>query len=121
MLIMDRRRNALFDSSTYGLPVDDPQGYRTPVEYAMRLTWGGEFIHAAPWSVADQGHRNVSHGCINMSTANAAWLFDRVQQGDPVEVRRTGTAVAVGNGWSDWSATYTQWLSRSETGTQQTA
>jgi lipoprotein-anchoring transpeptidase ErfK/SrfK len=121
MLIMDRRRKALFDSSTYGLPVDDPEGYRTPVEYAIRLTWGGEFIHAAPWSVGDQGRRNVSHGCINMSTANAAWLFHRVQQGDPVEVRRTGTAVAVGNGWSDWSATYSQWLTRSETGSQRTS
>jgi lipoprotein-anchoring transpeptidase ErfK/SrfK len=120
MLVMDKRPKALFDSSTYGLPVDDPQGYRTEVEYAMRLTWGGEFIHAAPWSVGDQGHRNVSHGCINLSTPNAAWLFDRVQMGDPVLVRNTGTAVEVGNGWSDWSVPFSQWLDRSATGQQST-
>ena len=27
-------------------------GYRGPtIVYAMRLTWGGEYIHSAPWSV----------------------------------------------------------------------
>jgi lipoprotein-anchoring transpeptidase ErfK/SrfK len=116
MTIIDKRPTALFDSSTYGLPVDAPDGYRTKVQYAMRLTWGGEFIHAAPWSVSDQGHRNVSHGCLNVSTANAAWLFARVQVGDPVAVTRTGTPVAVGNGWSDWSVPFTTWTARSETG-----
>jgi lipoprotein-anchoring transpeptidase ErfK/SrfK len=120
MLVMDKRRKALFDSSTYGLPVDDPEGYRTPVEYAMRLTWGGEFLHAAPWSVGDQGRRNVSHGCINMSTANAAWLYSRVQMGDPVVVRRAGPQVDVGNGWTDWSVSFDRWLERSATGAHPT-
>ncbi|HEV7826048.1 MAG TPA: Ig-like domain-containing protein [Mycobacteriales bacterium] len=121
MVIMTKQRKALFDSSTYGLPVDGPNGYRTPVEYAMRLTWGGEFIHAAPWSVGDQGRRNVSHGCINLSTANAKWVFDRVRLGDPVVVRNTGTPVAVGNGWTDFTATFPAWLDRSATGEKQTA
>jgi lipoprotein-anchoring transpeptidase ErfK/SrfK len=120
MVIMDKRAKAMFDSSTYGLPVDAPGGYRTPVQYAMRLTWGGEFIHAAPWSVADQGRRNVSHGCINVSTPNAAWLYGRVQMGDPVIVRNTGTQVEVGNGWTAFSASYSSWLSRSATGEQKT-
>jgi lipoprotein-anchoring transpeptidase ErfK/SrfK len=120
MVIMDKRRKALFDSSTYGLPVDAPGGYRTPVEYAMRLTWGGEFIHAAPWSVGDQGHRNVSHGCINLSTPNAAWVYGRVQMGDPVIVRNTGTQVEVGNGWTDFTDSFGGWLSRSATGEQRT-
>ena len=48
----------------------------------MRLTWGGEFIHAAPWSVG-QGNTNVSHGCVNMSDGNAAWLFAITHIGDP--------------------------------------
>src|SRR5262249_31820022 len=29
MLIIDKRREAMFDSSTYGLAVDSPDGYRT--------------------------------------------------------------------------------------------
>ena len=120
MVIMDKRPKAMFDSSTYGLPVDSPGGYRTPVQYAMRLTWGGEFFHAAPWSVGDQGRRNVSHGCINLSVPDAAWLFARALPGDPVIVRNTGVPVAVGNGWSDWTVPYSSWLSRSATGSQPT-
>jgi lipoprotein-anchoring transpeptidase ErfK/SrfK len=42
------------------------------VEYAERPTADGEFIHAAPWSVADQGRNNVSHGCTNVSTSDGA-------------------------------------------------
>ncbi|HEV2086803.1 MAG TPA: Ig-like domain-containing protein [Cryptosporangiaceae bacterium] len=121
MVLIDKRPTALFDSSTYGLAVDSPDGYRTKVQYAMRLTWGGEFIHAAPWSVADQGRRNVSHGCINVSTANAAWLFNRAQVGDPVTVKNTETTVQIGNGWSDWTVDFPTWLKRSATGEQQTA
>jgi lipoprotein-anchoring transpeptidase ErfK/SrfK len=120
MVIMTKERTALFDSSTYGLPVNSPDGYRTPVQYAMRLTWGGEFIHAAPWSVADQGVRNVSHGCINLSMPNSVWLFSRAVLGDPIVVRNTGTPVEVGNGWTDWTASFPSWLGRSATGEHKT-
>ena len=53
------------------------------------MTFTGEFLHAAPWSVSAQGSYNVSHGCVGMSTDNAAWLFNLTHRGDPVEV--TGT------------------------------
>ena len=53
------------------------------------MTYSGEFLHAAPWSVAYQGHANVSHGCTGMSTANAGWLYHHSQLGDVVEY--TGT------------------------------
>jgi lipoprotein-anchoring transpeptidase ErfK/SrfK len=121
MVIIDKRPKAMFDSSTYGLPVDAPGGYRTEVQYAMRLTWGGEFIHSAPWSVQDQGVRNVSHGCINTAPADAVWLFNRLLVGDPVTVRNTGTPIAIGNGYSDWSDSFDQWTSRSATGARSTA
>lgn len=116
MLIIDKRPEALFDSSTYGLPVDSKDGYRTEVEYPMRLTWNGEFIHSAPWSVADQGRRNVSHGCINMAPAAAIWLYNRAQVGDPVVVRNTEAQVAAGNGWTAWNEDFSQWVTRSATG-----
>jgi len=57
------------------------------VNWAMRLTWGGEFVHAAPWSVGDQGVRNVSHGCVNMANGPSEWLFDTAHIGDPIIVR----------------------------------
>lgn len=84
--VMEKFRDMVMDSSTYGVPVDSPEGYRLDVEYAVRLTSGGIFVHGAPWSVDSQGHENVSHGCINLSTENAAWFFDNVEVGDPVTI-----------------------------------
>lgn len=100
MVIMDRKAKTVFD--TMDSP-DPANRYRMDIQYAQRLTWGGEFIHAAPWSVGDQGKRNVSHGCINMSTENAAWLFSKTKVGDPVTIRGTERKLQWGNGWTDWS------------------
>ncbi|HTJ33381.1 MAG TPA: Ig-like domain-containing protein [Dactylosporangium sp.] len=88
--------------------------FRTPeytafVEYAMRLTWGGQYIHAAPWSVGDQGRRNVSHGCTNVSTANARWLYESVLVGDPVTTRGTEVALDPGDGWTAWDMSWTDY------------
>jgi lipoprotein-anchoring transpeptidase ErfK/SrfK len=53
----------------------------------VRVTWGGVYVHSAPWSVAQQGNSNVSHGCINLSPDNAAWYYDTVNVGDPIIVQ----------------------------------
>jgi lipoprotein-anchoring transpeptidase ErfK/SrfK len=120
MLVIDKRPEALFDSSTYGLAVDAPDGYRATVKLPMRLTWGGEFIHSAPWSVADQGVRNVSHGCINLAPDQAGWLYNRVLPGDPVTVTNTEAQLQQGNGWTDWNVDFAGWLKTSATGEVQT-
>jgi lipoprotein-anchoring transpeptidase ErfK/SrfK len=88
-------------------------GYRTPIDYAQRLTWGGEYIHAAPWSVDAQGHRNVSHGCINMSDANAKWLFELTSVGDPVITKGTERELQNGNGWTHWNMTWDEYVAGS--------
>jgi len=108
-VIMDKAYSALFDSSSYGLPVDSPDGYRTKVYYATRYTWGGEFVHAAPWSVGSQGRRNVSHGCVNVSTSNARWFYETAKRGDLLTITGTGRPVAKGNGWTDWNMTWEQY------------
>lgn len=90
-------------------PADDP--YEVPVEYAQRLTNSGEFIHSAPWSVGAQGRTNVSHGCTNVSTDNAKWLYDNAKIGDIVEVTGTTRPMDENNGygsvwlddWEEWS------------------
>ncbi len=84
--IMEKYRSIVMDSSTYGVPIDSPEGYRLNVQYAERITWGGIFVHGAPWSVGSQGYSNVSHGCINLSTENAAWFYNNAKIGDPVIV-----------------------------------
>ncbi|MBB5868142.1 lipoprotein-anchoring transpeptidase ErfK/SrfK [Allocatelliglobosispora scoriae] len=99
MVIIERLAKTVFDTRTDPNPANR---YVTPIDYAQRLTWGGEFIHSAPWSVGDQGKRNVSHGCINMSAANAKWLFSITRVGDPVTIKGTPRKLEWNNGWTDW-------------------
>ncbi|MBO0856733.1 MAG: L,D-transpeptidase, partial [Nocardia sp.] len=57
----EKNRKMIMDSATFGVPSTDPQGYKVEVEYATRLSGDGVFVHAAPWSVAQQGHSDASH------------------------------------------------------------
>ena len=110
MVVMSKERETVFD--TYD-ELGPEEVYRVDIEYAMRLTWGGEYIHAAPWSVADQGVRNVSHGCVNLSTENAAWLFNIAKIGDPVTVTGTEVALSHGNGWTAWNLSWEEFIAGS--------
>jgi lipoprotein-anchoring transpeptidase ErfK/SrfK len=83
---LEKQRNVTFDSRTIGIPLNAPDGYLIKGEYAVRVTWGGVYVHSAPWSVGSQGKSNVSHGCINLSPDNAAWYFNNVNIGDPIIV-----------------------------------
>ncbi|MFC7246772.1 Ig-like domain-containing protein [Catellatospora aurea] len=105
MVIMDKQESTIFD--TTGEPGDQ---YRVQIQYAQRLTWGGEFIHSAPWSVGDQGNRNVSHGCLNVSPSNAVWLFQNTHVGDPVTVKGTGVKLERGNGFTAWDLSWKEFV-----------
>ncbi|MET7423090.1 Ig-like domain-containing protein [Dactylosporangium sp. NPDC005555] len=108
-IVMVKNEWEWFDSSTYGVPVDSPDGYRTKVEYPQRITWSGQYIHAAPWSVKDQGKRNVSHGCVNISLDLAKWLYGVTHIGDPVIVKGTEERVKYGDGWTDWELSWEEY------------
>ena len=103
MVIMDKQVETVFDTTAELGPVN---GYRVNIQYAQRLTWSGQFIHSAPWSTGAQGHRNVSHGCVNVSPSNAKWLFDKTLIGDPVTVKGTGDKLDYGNGWTPWNVSW---------------
>jgi lipoprotein-anchoring transpeptidase ErfK/SrfK len=107
-VVTEMNRDRVMDSSTYGVPVDSPGGYRTPVEYAVRISDSGEFVHAAPWSVAQQGNTNVSHGCINLSTERAAWFFNFSQPGDIVEIVNS-SAGTLRSDIDDWTIPWERW------------
>jgi lipoprotein-anchoring transpeptidase ErfK/SrfK len=111
-VVTEMNRDRVMDSSTYGVPVDSPDGYRTPVEYAVRISDSGEFVHAAPWSVAQQGRENVSHGCINLSTENARWFFSFSQPGDVVEIRGSD-AGTLRSDVHDWTIPWAEWQAAS--------
>ncbi|SCX49617.1 Lipoprotein-anchoring transpeptidase ErfK/SrfK [Klenkia marina] len=112
-VVMQQSRRYTMDSSTYGVPIDDPAGYRTEVEYASRLSNSGIFVHAAPWSVGQQGRRNVSHGCLNVSTANAGWFYSNFGRGDVVQVTGAGPLLSETDGYGDWNVGWEQWVAGS--------
>jgi lipoprotein-anchoring transpeptidase ErfK/SrfK len=106
-VIMEKFPSLHMDANTIGIEPSDPNYYNIPdVKYALRETYSGEFLHAAPWSVTSQGHRNVSHGCIGMSDPDAGWLFTNVKVGDPVVVTGTNRGLEAGNGWTDWNVSF---------------
>jgi lipoprotein-anchoring transpeptidase ErfK/SrfK len=83
---LEKQRSVVMDSRTIGIPLSSPEGYKITAQDAVRVTWSGVYVHSAPWSVDSQGHANVSHGCINLSPDNAAWYFNQVNVGDPIQV-----------------------------------
>ncbi|MGK2867055.1 MAG: L,D-transpeptidase [Mycobacterium sp.] len=101
--VLEKFADMVMDSSTYGVPVDSADGYRTKVKDAVRIDNSGIFVHGAPWSVASQGETNVSHGCINLSPADAKWFFDNFGSGDAVVIKNTdGGLYDQPDGASDW-------------------
>ena len=108
-VIMEKYDVKRMDAATTGISENDPEYYNIPdVQWAMRVTGSGEFIHAAPWSVGSQGAANVSHGCVGLSTSDAKWLYDMSNIGDPVKFINSPRTLEAGNGWTDWDQSYQQ-------------
>jgi lipoprotein-anchoring transpeptidase ErfK/SrfK len=91
--VLSKERSVTMDSSSVGIPVDAPDGYLLEVDYAVRFTSRGLFVHSAPWAVNSLGYDNVSHGCISLSPEDAGWYFNTVNVGDPVIVQENSIEV----------------------------
>ncbi len=100
--VLDKKAKVVMDSSTYGVPVHSTYGYKVDVQNAVQFDNSGDYVHSAPWSVADQGKRDVSHGCINISPSNAQWFFDNFGAGDPVIVKNSVGTYSKNDGSNDW-------------------
>lgn len=104
--VLEKFPELMMDSSTYGVPINSEYGYKIKVPWAVRIDNSGGFVHGASWSVGDQGVRNVSHGCINLSPANAKWFYDNFGSGDPVVVKNSGGGLYTRpDGADDWQWT----------------
>ena len=108
-VIENKELTRLMDASTGGTNKKDPEYYRLTVQFAMRLTDTGEFLHAAPWSVGAQGHANVSHGCTGMSVSNADWLYHHSKIGDVVIYTGSDRPMEGFNGIGMWNVPLTDW------------
>jgi lipoprotein-anchoring transpeptidase ErfK/SrfK len=102
--VQEKMPSVVMDSSTYGVPVNSPNGYKVTVDLAVRFDDSGNFVHSAPWSVDDQGKRDVSHGCINISPTNARWFFDNFGAGDPIIVTNSTGTYTRNDGSNDWQS-----------------
>ncbi len=91
--VLAKERSVDMDSSSVGIPVTDPDSYQLTVDYAVRITDRGLFVHSAPWAINSLGYENVSHGCINLSPEDAEWYFNTVNVGDPVIVQENSLEV----------------------------
>jgi len=87
----------------------DPGYYKEVVNYAVRISNSGEYVHSAPWSVGSQGHANVSHGCVNARPDQARWFYDNFHRGDVVIVTGTSRILEWNNGWGYWQMPFKQW------------
>jgi lipoprotein-anchoring transpeptidase ErfK/SrfK len=109
-VIVEKFRTKRMNSETIGIAAGSADSYDLDnVEYAMRVTYSGEFVHAAPWSVGSQGHANVSHGCTGMSTSNAQWLYNLSKPGDVVEYTGTDRQMTLDNGYGDWNESFKEY------------
>jgi lipoprotein-anchoring transpeptidase ErfK/SrfK len=110
-IALEKSQVVQMDSATVGIPKSSPGYYNETVYWDVRISDGGEFVHAAPWSVGDQGHINVSHGCVNLSTENAEWFYNWAQTGDVVDVYDGVRPPEAGDpGTADWNMSWKQWL-----------
>ncbi|HEV3290221.1 MAG TPA: Ig-like domain-containing protein [Streptosporangiaceae bacterium] len=92
------------------------QGYKNvPVYWSVRFTWSGNYYHAAPWSLSQQGFINVSHGCVNLSPANAQTYYNWAVPGDPITITGSPSTGIWDDGYTEWFYSWNQLLKHSAT------
>jgi lipoprotein-anchoring transpeptidase ErfK/SrfK len=112
-VIIERNSAITMDSATVGIPKGNPNYYKIKTQWNLRLTWTGEFIHSAPWSVNSQGTTNVSHGCTNMKPSDAKWMFYNSKVGDVVKFTGSSRAFEPTQGIGVWVYDFAGWKAKS--------
>jgi lipoprotein-anchoring transpeptidase ErfK/SrfK len=85
-------------------------GYSLSVPWSVRFTFSGDYYHDAYWSVGQQGFENVSHGCVNLSPANAETYYKLAVPGDPITVVGSPKPGKWDNGWTEWFLSWPQYV-----------
>ncbi|MDR7161175.1 Ig-like domain-containing protein [Arthrobacter sp. BE255] len=111
-VLMEKNRYDHFRAASIGLKPGDPAYYgEVDVEYAIRLTLSGAYIHQALESAFPYiGNTNVSHGCIGFAPDGAAWVFNNMTTGDVVQIINTeGDYAAREDGYGDWNIPWAEY------------
>jgi lipoprotein-anchoring transpeptidase ErfK/SrfK len=113
----DNTPNGTYLTIDKGNPVDmKGPGYNIEVPWSVRITWSGDYLHDAYWSVGEQGFTNVSHGCVNMPPADAELYYKMEVPGDPATITGSPRAGTWDNGWTQWFLSWKQLLKGSALG-----
>ncbi len=107
--VLDKGNPVVMDSSTFGLPKNSRLGYRETINYATKISTDGIYLHELDATVWAQGHRDTSHGCLNLNADNAKWFYDFSVPGDVVEVRNSGGPPLQLAQNGDWTLSWDQW------------
>ncbi|KRE37248.1 hypothetical protein ASG73_10835 [Janibacter sp. Soil728] len=112
-VVIGKQREMTMDSATIGIDKGEPGYYKVDTNFNVRVTWTGEFVHSAPWSVGAQGSTNVSHGCVNMAPSAAKWFYDNSLPGDPVDFEGSARQFKPTEGIGVWQFDYAHWQQQS--------
>nr|WP_245848934.1 Ig-like domain-containing protein [Mycobacterium palustre] len=107
--VLDKGNPVVMDSSTFGLPKNSRLGYRETINWATKISTDGIYLHELDATVWAQGHRDTSHGCLNLNADNAKWFYDFSVPGDVVEVRNSGGPPLTLAQNGDWTLSWDQW------------
>lgn len=109
-VVLEKAQTVEMTSASYGITnPKDPNYYKEDISLCLRISNSGEYTHAAGWNIPDHGHRNVSHGCVNMNPDHAQWLFNTFTIGDVVDVKNTPVQLPVWDGLGDWNVAWSQY------------
>jgi lipoprotein-anchoring transpeptidase ErfK/SrfK len=99
--------NALRPNGT--VLMSGPNYSNDAVQWSVRITESGEYVHAAPWNNRI-GQLSTSNGCTNLHTADAEWFYQFSQIGDVVQyVNTDGSRMPSWDGLGDWNVPWPQW------------
>jgi lipoprotein-anchoring transpeptidase ErfK/SrfK len=110
-VVVGGETNITMNSGSFGVdPKTNPNGYKVTIPVGVRISYDGEYVHWADWSVWAQGNTDTSHGCLNVSPDNSWWFYQFSRPGDIVDVRSTGRPLQLWNSgywnepWATWAA-----------------
>jgi lipoprotein-anchoring transpeptidase ErfK/SrfK len=110
-VLLTKEAQVVMSSASYGITnKNDPNYYSETIKLACRISLSGEYVHLADWNIPAQGHRNTSHGCVNVGPDNARWFYNTFTVGDVVEVRNTPKNLPVTDGVGDWNVRWSDWI-----------
>jgi lipoprotein-anchoring transpeptidase ErfK/SrfK len=111
--VIGHENPAIMSSASYGLPAEDGGYPPTPVYWSTKISTDGIYLHELDGTVGDQGHDDVSHGCLNLNHDNAEWFYTHSRVGDVVIVKNAGAPqIKLWQG-GDWSVPWSTWLAGS--------